>query len=230
MCEISDCTFLFGSSFLAGFHGRCALLLLFYCLCSVSLTLCWIDGCLPRTYLADCSITELSSCLHSQFTVWPTPWHFSAFTLVCLSCANPLNPKNQIAIVLTYIDVSAIAVGISPDFSFYLVSIANASSGVGRILTGVTADRFGMRFFPLTVAIVIWLHFGRPCERDGANDGRRRYNDICMALRSHEKFVDRCCSHLWVIFCSWSQSYQTMYIWFQIFGFRICLSIRHAVV
>ena len=72
-----------------------------------------------------------------------------------MSCASPLNPINQLAIVLTYIDVSAIAVGISPDFSFYLVSIANASSGVGRLLTGITADRFGMRFSPLTVAIMI---------------------------------------------------------------------------
>jgi len=114
-----------------------------------------LDGYLPRTYLAGCSITELSSCLHSRFTVWPTLLHFSAFTPVRSSRASPLNPIIQLAIVLTYIDVSAIAVGISPDFSFYLVSIANASSGLGRILTGITADRFGMRIFPPTVGIMI---------------------------------------------------------------------------
>ncbi|KAF7966769.1 hypothetical protein HWV62_37063 [Athelia sp. TMB] len=45
--------------------------------------------------------------------------------------------------VLTYIDVSATFAGIDPDFSFYLISIANASSGFGRITAGVLADRFG---------------------------------------------------------------------------------------
>ena len=49
--------------------------------------------------------------------------------------------------VLTYIDLNATTVGISPDFSFYLVSIANAASGFGRISSGFFADKFG----PLTV-------------------------------------------------------------------------------
>jgi len=49
--------------------------------------------------------------------------------------------------VLTYIDLSATAVGISPEFSFYLVSFANAGSGLGRISSGIFADKFG----PLTV-------------------------------------------------------------------------------
>jgi len=49
--------------------------------------------------------------------------------------------------VLTYIDLSASTVGISPEFSFYLVSIANAGSGLGRISSGIFADKFG----PLTV-------------------------------------------------------------------------------
>jgi len=49
--------------------------------------------------------------------------------------------------VLNYIDLSAIAVGISPEFSFYLVSFANAGSGLGRVLSGFFADKFG----PLTV-------------------------------------------------------------------------------
>lgn len=45
--------------------------------------------------------------------------------------------------VLTYIDVSATSVGIDPEFSFYLISIANGASGVGRYLTGVLTDRLG---------------------------------------------------------------------------------------
>lgn len=46
-------------------------------------------------------------------------------------------------VVLTYIDLSATTVGISPDFSFYLLSITNASSGFGRVACGVLADKFG---------------------------------------------------------------------------------------
>jgi MCP family monocarboxylic acid transporter-like MFS transporter 10 len=45
--------------------------------------------------------------------------------------------------VLTYIDLSAIAVGISPEFSFYLISIANASSGFGRVTAGFLGDKVG---------------------------------------------------------------------------------------
>ena len=55
--------------------------------------------------------------------------------------------------VLTYIDLGATAVGISPEFSFYLVSIANAGSGLGRILSGFFADKFG----PLTVMAPLTL-------------------------------------------------------------------------
>ncbi|KAJ7188775.1 major facilitator superfamily domain-containing protein [Mycena filopes] len=45
--------------------------------------------------------------------------------------------------VLTYIDISATTVGVSPDFSFYLISIANAASLFGRLLVGQAADKYG---------------------------------------------------------------------------------------
>lgn len=45
--------------------------------------------------------------------------------------------------LLTYIDLSATRIGISPKFSFYLISIANAGSGLGRISSGFLADKFG---------------------------------------------------------------------------------------
>ncbi|KAF7336270.1 MFS domain-containing protein [Mycena venus] len=45
--------------------------------------------------------------------------------------------------VLTYIDVSAESIGISPDFSFYLISIANAFSLIGRVVGGIIADKIG---------------------------------------------------------------------------------------
>ncbi|KAJ7872792.1 MFS general substrate transporter [Mycena olivaceomarginata] len=45
--------------------------------------------------------------------------------------------------LLTYIDVSATNAGIAPSFDVYLLAFANASSGVGRIMTGLLADRIG---------------------------------------------------------------------------------------
>lgn len=44
---------------------------------------------------------------------------------------------------LTFIDVSAVNAGISPDFSFYLVSLGNAGSGCGRLLSGFLSDKAG---------------------------------------------------------------------------------------
>ncbi|PIL24397.1 MFS general substrate transporter [Ganoderma sinense ZZ0214-1] len=45
--------------------------------------------------------------------------------------------------VLTYIDVSAVSIGIPENLAFYLLSIANACSAVGRVSGGLLADRFG---------------------------------------------------------------------------------------
>ena len=45
--------------------------------------------------------------------------------------------------VLTYIDLSATTVGISPEFSFYLLSITNAASGFGRVASGMLSDKLG---------------------------------------------------------------------------------------
>ncbi|KAJ7147858.1 MFS general substrate transporter [Mycena crocata] len=46
-------------------------------------------------------------------------------------------------VLLTYIDVSATDAGMAPSFAVYLLAIANASSGAGRIMTGLLADRVG---------------------------------------------------------------------------------------
>jgi MCP family monocarboxylic acid transporter-like MFS transporter 10 len=55
-----------------------------------------------------------------------------------------LGDQRGLSEVLAYIDLSATRVGISPRFSFYLVSIANAGSGLGRIFSGILADKFGV--------------------------------------------------------------------------------------
>ena len=45
--------------------------------------------------------------------------------------------------VLTYIDVSGTNIGLDPEFSFYLVSIANGASLLGRLGAGLIMDYFG---------------------------------------------------------------------------------------
>ncbi|KAF9020820.1 MFS general substrate transporter [Hymenopellis radicata] len=64
-------------------------------------------------------------------------------------CASTFASFLGIYTVLTYIDVSAVSHGIDENFSFYLVSIANASSGLGRYCAGMLADRVG----PMNVMI-----------------------------------------------------------------------------
>ena len=61
---------------------------------------------------------------------------------------------------MTYIDLAAIAVGVSPEFSFYLVSIANASSGFGRVTAGFLGDKIGAidASAPLTLVCAIMTY------------------------------------------------------------------------
>ncbi|KAK7057635.1 MFS domain-containing protein [Favolaschia claudopus] len=63
-----------------------------------------------------------------------------AYTLYCISGVVIFL---GLYTVLTYIDVSATSVGISPDFSFYLISMANGASLFGRLMAGTVADRIG---------------------------------------------------------------------------------------
>nr|GAT51720.1 predicted protein [Mycena chlorophos] len=63
-----------------------------------------------------------------------------AYTVYCI---NGFVAFLGLYTLLTYVDLSAVAVGVSPNFSFYLVAIANGSSLLGRIGGGLAADRFG---------------------------------------------------------------------------------------
>ena len=47
------------------------------------------------------------------------------------------------ATVLTYVAVSATEIGVSPNFAFYFIAIANASSTFGRYTAGLLSDRIG---------------------------------------------------------------------------------------
>ncbi|KAJ7224086.1 major facilitator superfamily domain-containing protein [Mycena pura] len=73
-----------------------------------------------------------------------------AFTVYCISGFVTFL---GLYTVLTYIDVSAATFGVSPDFSFYLVSISNGCSLFGRIGGGFASDKFG----PLNVLIPMTL-------------------------------------------------------------------------
>ena len=44
---------------------------------------------------------------------------------------------------LIYLELSGQAAGLSPNFTFCLISIANCSSLIGRLSSGVLADRYG---------------------------------------------------------------------------------------
>jgi MCP family monocarboxylic acid transporter-like MFS transporter 10 len=54
--------------------------------------------------------------------------------------------------VLTFIDASAPSQGVSGHISSYLVAIANAGSGVGRLACGFIADRIGTCVVSSTLA------------------------------------------------------------------------------
>lgn len=52
-------------------------------------------------------------------------------------------PDLLVSSELTYISVSAVAIGVSKDFSFYMIAIANAASTFGRVISGLLADKIG---------------------------------------------------------------------------------------
>ena len=62
---------------------------------------------------------------------------------VCLLVSSSTGHIAEISQVLTYIDASGVFIGLDANFSFYLVSIANASSAVGRLLGGICSDKTG---------------------------------------------------------------------------------------
>ncbi|KAI5985628.1 MFS general substrate transporter [Pisolithus albus] len=69
-----------------------------------------------------------------------------AYTLYCISGITCLL---GLYTMLTYLPVSATAVGMSKDFAFYFLAIANAASALGRLSAGYLADQIG----PLNVMI-----------------------------------------------------------------------------
>ncbi|KAJ3993903.1 major facilitator superfamily domain-containing protein [Lentinula boryana] len=72
--------------------------------------------------------------------------------------------------VLTYIDISAVTNGVSPNYTFYLVSITNASSTVGRIVTGLVVDKSGaINFIAPTTFLAGIITFAWPFATSGSS-------------------------------------------------------------
>ncbi|KAE9407326.1 MFS general substrate transporter [Gymnopus androsaceus JB14] len=72
--------------------------------------------------------------------------------------------------VLTYIDISAVTYGVSSDYSFYLVAITNASSAVGRLVTGLAVDKTGaINFIAPTTFFAGIITFAWPFARSGSS-------------------------------------------------------------
>ena len=55
---------------------------------------------------------------------------------------QPLNGSYNFQ-VFTYLTISAVGQGVNADMAFYLLAIANATSTLGRVISGLLADRFG---------------------------------------------------------------------------------------
>ncbi|KAG1782385.1 MFS general substrate transporter [Suillus placidus] len=70
-----------------------------------------------------------------------------AYSTYCVSGTMILLGFNTgttiVLIILTYLSVSAVAIGVSKDFSFYIIAIANAASAFGRVTSGLLADKIG---------------------------------------------------------------------------------------
>ncbi|CAK5267562.1 unnamed protein product [Mycena citricolor] len=107
----------------------CAFMLLF-CLAIANLTL---RRRLPPKNVAG-GLLNLKAFKSASYTIW------SISSLVAFL---------GLYTVLTYIDVSAQSFGISPEYSFYLIAIANGSSVFGRLGGGIISDRTG----PMNVLI-----------------------------------------------------------------------------
>ncbi|KAJ8700393.1 hypothetical protein PTI98_003422 [Pleurotus ostreatus] len=91
-------------------------------------------------------------------------FRYAPFTIYCLS---GFTIYLGLYTVLTYIDLAATAAGVSPDFSFYLVAIANASSGFGRFASGYVADSHGpINAMIPTTAIAGILTYAWPFAQD----------------------------------------------------------------
>lgn len=75
-------------------------------------------------------------------------------------CFELLTHNSPTIAALTYLAVSAIKEGISTDMAFYLVSVTNAASIIGRVAAGILGDRHGPlnMIIPFTFLVAIMTY------------------------------------------------------------------------
>ena len=107
-----------------------------------------------------------------------------------------------ICLVLTYIDVSAASNGVDDNFAFYLVSIANASSMLGRVGAGYLTDKIGEEVSPLLHSVISDVYLIRRYQCYGTVYSYCRNTDVYMAIHQRKVGLHRDCRPLWVIVVS----------------------------
>jgi len=93
--------------------------------------------------------------------------------------------------VLTYVDVSAASIGISPSFSFYFVAIANAGSLLGRYVAGYMSDRLGKTKLFFVLFLIGRQYSIRSNEHYDTLYWSGRDINLRMAIRQNESVASR---------------------------------------
>lgn len=133
---------------------------------------------------------------HTQCTAAHRFLHSLGFIPVNLLSPNSTaTPFLRYCSVLTYIDVSATAEGVSPEFSFYLIAIANASSLFGRYASGILSDKTGeaITALPFPISSLISLRLN---ECHDSIHIYCWYTNICMAIRQNKGHAHSCCDYI----------------------------------
>ena len=104
--------------------------------------------------------------------------------------------------MLIFIAASAPSQGVSYRLASYLVAIANAGSGVGRISCGFIADRIGkcvVPYIPVAKSCNNLPITDRPVERHDTFGIRCGHIDLHLAARPRDRRANSTCPALWRI-------------------------------
>lgn len=95
--------------------------------------------------IVDGSTSMISESCNSRSSCSRLSWRSWACILVCVQITSAaFGWLKCMTIVLTYLSVSSLAIGASNSLAFYIVSIANAATAVGRLMGGFLAVKYGV--------------------------------------------------------------------------------------
>lgn len=99
--------------------------------------------CRPLMSGEDCLIGQPSKIQHSLAVVRPLTIPRMPHLIATPSVIAYNVALLGLYVPLIYLELSGQAAGLSPNFTFYLISIANCASLIGRLCSGILADRYG---------------------------------------------------------------------------------------